>query len=117
MRFLADESCDFRVVRALRASGHDVMAAIELMPGADDSVVIGASVREQRIVLTEDRDFGRLVYASAVPAHGVILLRYPTNMRETLPSAVVEFVASHGEQIVGRFVVIEPGRARIGGTP
>ena len=27
------------------------------------------SIREQQIVLTEDRDFGRLVYASAVPAH------------------------------------------------
>jgi hypothetical protein len=30
MRFLADESCDFRVIRALRAAGHDVMAVIEM---------------------------------------------------------------------------------------
>jgi hypothetical protein len=29
MRFLADESCDFRVVRALRAAGRDVKAIIE----------------------------------------------------------------------------------------
>jgi hypothetical protein len=28
MRSLADESCDFRVVRALRRTGHDVMAVI-----------------------------------------------------------------------------------------
>jgi hypothetical protein len=27
MRFLADESCDFAVVRALRTAGHDVQAA------------------------------------------------------------------------------------------
>ena len=117
MRFLADESCDFRVVRALRAAGHDVAAAIETTPGADDSAVIRTSIREQRIVVTEDRDFGRLVYASAMPAHGVILLRYPTSLRAALPSAVVEFVASRGDQLVGRFVVIEPGRARIGGSP
>ena len=29
VRFLADESCDFSVVRALRVAGHDVLAATE----------------------------------------------------------------------------------------
>src|SRR5581483_5158012 len=109
MRFLADESCDFRVIRALRAAGRDVLAVIEAMPGADDSVVIAISDREQRVVLTEDRDFGRLVYASAAPSTGVIPLRYPTAARATLPSTVAEFVASHSDQISRRFVVIEPG--------
>ncbi|MBI3080243.1 MAG: DUF5615 family PIN-like protein, partial [candidate division NC10 bacterium] len=32
MRFLADESCDFAVVRALRAAGHDVVAIAEVTP-------------------------------------------------------------------------------------
>jgi uncharacterized protein (DUF433 family) len=30
VRFLADENCDFSVVRALRAAGHDVRAVAEL---------------------------------------------------------------------------------------
>jgi hypothetical protein len=29
MRFLADESCDFIAVQALRAAGHDVVAVAE----------------------------------------------------------------------------------------
>jgi hypothetical protein len=33
MRFLADESCDFAIVRALRAAGHDVVAVTERLPG------------------------------------------------------------------------------------
>ncbi|MFM9887296.1 MAG: DUF5615 family PIN-like protein [Burkholderiales bacterium] len=40
MRFLADESCDFSVVRASRLADHDVTAATETAMGADDSVVI-----------------------------------------------------------------------------
>ncbi len=40
MRFLADESCDFRVVRALRDAGHDVTAVIEFAPGVVDTAVI-----------------------------------------------------------------------------
>jgi Domain of unknown function (DUF5615) len=49
MRFLADESCDFRVVRALRAAGHDVTAAIELVPGAADSARSSEPHRQQNI--------------------------------------------------------------------
>ena len=61
MRFLADESCDFAIVRALRAAGHDVRAVAELSPRADDPEVIRLAASEQRILLTEDRHFGQLV--------------------------------------------------------
>ncbi len=54
MRFLADESCDFAVVRALRSAGHDVIAVVEISPRADDEIVIDRAVREDRILLTED---------------------------------------------------------------
>ena len=36
MLFLADESCDFVVVRALRKACHDVKAVAEMSPGISD---------------------------------------------------------------------------------
>ncbi len=66
MRFLADENCDFAVVRALRAAGHDVVAIVEISPRAEDNVVIDLAMREGRILLTEDKDFGQLVYARRI---------------------------------------------------
>ena len=45
MRFLADESCDFSVVRALRSAGHDVAAIAEVSPREEDD-----SVRERAMV-------------------------------------------------------------------
>jgi predicted nuclease of predicted toxin-antitoxin system len=117
MRLLADESCDFRVVRALRAAGHDVTAVLEISPGAEDEAVIDLAVREGRIFLTEDRDFGQLVYATAKPAPGVILVRFPSNARSRLPTMIVEMVAQHGEKLADRFVVVEPGRIRFGVIP
>ncbi|MFL5071929.1 MAG: DUF5615 family PIN-like protein [Xanthobacteraceae bacterium] len=116
MRFLADESCDFRVVRALRAAAHDVTTMIEVAPGAEDASVIGMAVRERRVFVTEDRDFGQLVYASATPTAGVILLRFPSTARAGLPAMVVDMVARCGERLGERFVVLEPGRVRFGGT-
>ena len=40
MQFLADESCDFLLVKTLREAGHDVLAVSEIMPRAEDSDVI-----------------------------------------------------------------------------
>lgn len=61
LRFLADESCDFAVVRALRAAGHDVDAIAESTPSTADEEVLQRSVSDRRILLTEDKDFGRIV--------------------------------------------------------
>ncbi|THJ21519.1 MAG: hypothetical protein CAF45_011910 [Nitrospira sp. CG24E] len=114
MRFLADESCDFSVVRALRASGYDVQAVAELAFGSDDITVMDLALREARILLTEDKDFGQLVYAHSRQSSGVIFIRYPAKVRETLPRAVVNLIAEAEEELTGSFVVMSPGRVRIG---
>jgi len=67
LRFLADESCDFTAVRALRAEGFDVLAVAEAIPGAEDDQVIEYAVREERVLLTEDKDFGQLVCVESPP--------------------------------------------------
>ena len=48
LQFLADESCDFAVVRALRAEGYDVLAISEVMQRSDDRELIEQAQREQR---------------------------------------------------------------------
>ena len=58
MRFLADESCDMGIARALRAAGYDVVAVTEFTNQSDDPDVIEQAHREDRILLTEDKDFG-----------------------------------------------------------
>jgi predicted nuclease of predicted toxin-antitoxin system len=115
VRFLADESCDFSVVRALRTAGHDVLAVAELASGSDDAMVMDLAFREQRILLTEDKDFGQLVFAHSHQSSGVIFIRYPANARQALPEAVVALAAETQTPLTGSFVVISPGRIRIGG--
>jgi predicted nuclease of predicted toxin-antitoxin system len=113
VRFLVDESCDFAIVRALRAAGHDLVAVSEIEPRAADEAVLARAEREQRTLLTEDLDFGHLVFASGLPSSGVILVRFPSDARSALASAVVEFVQRYATELADGFAVIEPGRARI----
>ena len=112
LRFLADESCDFAVVRALRSKGYDVLAVSEYMRRSDDRDLIEQSYRENRILLTEDKDFGWLVFASHAVSAGVILIRYPNNVRSKLGQSVLQLVEQHGGELANAFVVVQPGQIR-----
>jgi predicted nuclease of predicted toxin-antitoxin system len=115
MRFLVDESCDFAVVEALRLAGHEVTAVAEVSPRIDDSEVLDLAIRTGTVLITEDKDFGQLVYASARETEGVLLLRFPAGARSNMPAAVVDLVEMRGTELRGRFVVLQPGRVRLSG--
>lgn len=113
MRFLADESCDFAVVRALRSAGFDVLAVAEIVPRALDEEVIERAVHEDRVVLTEDKDFGQLIYGSGRPSTGVILIRFPGRARGDVAGTTLRVVEEQGARLAGAFTIVQPGRLRI----
>ena len=116
MRFVADESCDFAVVRALRAYGHDVVAIAEISRRLSDQRVLALAHDEMRVLVTEDKDFGELVYASKQQTSGVVLLRFPADARSAMAKAAIVAIESLGDRLLRRFTVIEPGRLRVGRT-
>ena len=113
LTFLADESCDHGVVIALRAAGCDVVALSEVTSRTVDSEVITQAHREGRILLTEDKDFGQLVFASQSESAGVILIRFPGNARKALISTIVSLVKQRGNELPNSFIVVQPGQIRI----
>lgn len=75
------------------------------------------AIREGRILLTEDEDFGQAVHANQAAAGGVFLLRFLARARADLPGVVVKLVERCGEGLLARFVVLQPGRVRISRSP
>jgi Domain of unknown function (DUF5615) len=73
--------------------------------------------RERLILLTEDKDFGWLVFVSHVDSAGVILIRFPGNARQTLVQTIKRVVHEQGKQLLGAFVVVQPGHTRISRKP
>ena len=112
MKFLADESCDFVVVRGLRQAGCDVLAVCELAPSIADMEVIQLAGKEKRVLITEDKDFGQIFYSFTGKEHTVILIRYPNNIRKQLAPDVISLIKSYSKKISGCFVVVQPGRIR-----
>lgn len=117
LRFFADESCDFAVVRLLRDAGYDVVAVAEFTSQSLDAVVIDQAHREGRILLTEDKDFGWHVFVSHAPSAGVILVRFPGQARRSLAQSVLQVIQEQSDKLRGSFVVIQPGQVRISRQP
>ena len=117
MRFLADESCDAAVVRALRAAGHDVNAIVESSRGATDRFVLELALADRRVLITRDKDFGELVFAAGALASGVLLIRYPPSAPSGLPQGVLDVVAARQAELLGSFVVIAPSGVRLTRLP
>jgi len=117
MNFLADESCAGPVIRALLEAGHDVLAIAQVAKGATDEQVLERALNERRVLITEDRDFGELVYARGRSSAGVILVRFHSRARGAKAATVVEAVAKLGSRLRNAFTVVEPGRVRISGRP
>src|SRR4051812_21797708 len=88
IKFLADESADMAIVRALRAAGYQVRAVGEEFGGASDEEVSDRALADDSILLTEDRDFGRLIYLQRRGTRGVIYFRYPATARRRLAQDV-----------------------------
>jgi len=76
VRFLLDENVHPRVQDFLRAHGHDVTSITRDYPhGMPDTQILLLASREQRILITNDRDFGELVFRLGGTHSGVIYLR------------------------------------------
>ncbi len=68
MRFLANENVASATVDALRAGGADVVWVKESMRGASDEEILERGRREERVLVTFDKDFGELAFRAGLPA-------------------------------------------------
>jgi predicted nuclease of predicted toxin-antitoxin system len=116
MRFLANENFPGAAVAALEAAGHDTIWVRNVAPGATDPQVLEWAAREERILLTFDKDFGELARGTALPRKcGVVLLRVPMPGPSSVGQKLAELITSRDDW-AGHFSVIEPGRMRPLGT-
>jgi len=71
MQFLVDESAGLGIVRCLRSLGHDVASVQEDRPGIQDSELCNWANREERAIITNDKDFGKLIFQRRLRVEGL----------------------------------------------
>jgi predicted nuclease of predicted toxin-antitoxin system len=112
VKFVADECCDSLLVAGLRGDGHDVLYVKEAAPGCDDDTVLTTAAAEQRILLTEDKDFGELVVRLKLPAYGIVLVRMNPADSQGKLGRLRHLLLQHGSRLAGSFAVLDRKKVR-----
>jgi predicted nuclease of predicted toxin-antitoxin system len=113
MKFLLDVCVSSRALTDfLLADGHDVLAAYAIDPRADDAHLMQLAVQDDRVLITEDKDFGELMFVQGLP-HGPLVRLVELSVDEQV-LAIGELLAQHSHELTGPVIVtITRGRIRI----
>jgi predicted nuclease of predicted toxin-antitoxin system len=112
LKFLADECCDIGLVASLRNEGYDVSYVLENKAGISDDEVLLDAFNDERILLTEDKDFGELVYRFKKPSNGIVLIRIDVKERHMKWPRLKMLIERYGDRLPGHFVVIDKEKFR-----
>lgn len=104
MRFLVDECTGKKFADLLKSEGHDVLFAGDVLQSASDEEIINFCEMENRILITDDKDFGELVFRLEKPAKGVVLLRISPNPEKRI-QAMRKLLKIY--EIENKFIVLE----------
>jgi predicted nuclease of predicted toxin-antitoxin system len=111
LRFLVDESTGITVSEKLKQEGFDSISVIDIMKGAEDIRIIERAKKENRIIVTNDKDFGWLATIYKPP--GLILLRLKKETIEMKIGVIHNIINKHRNSIYGNIIVATEEKIRI----
>ena len=113
MRFLLDVCVSSRAMhRLLVCLGHDVVSAQDMDPQAADEALLALALRDQRVLITEDKDFGELVFVRRLP-HPCIIRFADMRVGEKV-AAMRELLDRHPDAMGERaLIVVTRERVRV----
>lgn len=100
------------MVVQLQEAGHDVAYMSDIAPRATDVEVMRRANNENRLLLTEDKDFGDLIFRQARPVPGIVLLRIHSARRSLKGPRLQAVIDRFGDSPIGHYTVVEIARFR-----
>lgn len=109
MRFLVDENVSRTLAAELETLGHDVRRVGVEYPGASDRDLLAVAAADERLLVTQDWDFGHLVFGLGERSYGVIIVvlaQFAGSVRDRATEAAGRIDALGGEA-VGYLTVLD----------
>ena len=113
MRIVADENLAYRMIKALRNEGFEVLSIEEDTPSIPDDNVLSVAVKEDALLITEDKDFGDLVMLHKLPHRGILLLRLAGMETDEKVARTLEVIRIYGEELKDSFTVVDARKVRL----
>jgi predicted nuclease of predicted toxin-antitoxin system len=106
VKFLIDENIDRRISERLIAAGHTVRQVANVASGASDDFILQMSTLEGEIIVTDDKDFGELVFRKSLSNCGVMLLRLHGLSGDARAQIVLNVIVEYGTLLEKNFCAL-----------
>ena len=112
MRFLVDECTGPKVAEWLRQQGHEVFSVYDEARGIEDEEIIQKAFDEDWILITNDKDFGELVYREQRSHRGVVFLRLADERAGNKIRVLELLLKGYIDSLADQFVTVSESQVR-----
>jgi predicted nuclease of predicted toxin-antitoxin system len=113
MNLVADESVDFGIIQGLRKKGINVFSIAEESGGIKDTEVLKVAVKNDALLITEDKDFGELAFRLKFQHKGILLIRLSDLPRNERLLLAVKTIFLNLNKLARNFSVLTKNGLRI----
>ena len=106
LSFFADENIPTDLINWIKSQGYEISGVTEEnLQGTSDISIIQKCFASDQIILTQDNDFGKLIFTASIPFYSVIYLR-PGHFDGTFHIPTLRSILKNKELIQKRTLII-----------
>ena len=121
IKFLLDANVSYETAEFLKSLGYDVKTVAQFnLEGAEDIQIIEKTLREKRVLITFDLDFGEIFYFSTNKSIWIIVLRLRDQTVESVNKRLDWFLKTktlNRKKYQNTLIVVEEGKIRVRRKP
>jgi predicted nuclease of predicted toxin-antitoxin system len=112
LKFLVDVNIEKPIINFLIKKGFDIKCVVDIDKKMTDYSVCEIANTEQRVLITNDKDFGEIVFFQKRISSGIILLRIKGGDASEKILLLEKLLDNHYGKIINHFVVITKEKFR-----
>ncbi len=116
MRFLVDECTGSKVAEWLRDANYEVFSVFDEARGMTDDDILAKALTENRILITNDKDFGEMIFRERRTHHGVVFMRLDDERATNKIEVLRRLLEGYAEKLPEEFVVVTETKVRFART-
>jgi predicted nuclease of predicted toxin-antitoxin system len=113
IKFLADVNVEKPIVDYLSGQGYDIKWAPDYDCKMADEDLLGLANEEKRILITNDKDFGGLLFLQNKVSSGTILFRVKGQNSEEKVILMKKLLMGYRDRLLNHYVVVTKPKIRI----
>ena len=112
MKFIADVNIEKPVIDYLAEAGYDIKWIPDYDCEISDEALLRMARSEKRILITNDKDFGELIFLQKRLSSGIILFRVKGQRTEEKVKLMKKLLRNYPDKLLNNFVIITERKLR-----